>query len=164
MALKFCRLSLVALLLVVATLSFRATSARDLQVYSMLERHEKWMSHHGRVYKDDVEKAERLKIFKENVEFIEAFNNDAAHSYQLGVNKFADLTNEEFQSMVGRYNLSFLPKTSNLQSFSYQSENSSPDSWNWREQGAVTPVKDQGKCGKSQIKVHSPIHNLYDRI
>lgn len=156
MALKVCRLSLVALLLVVGILGFRATSARDLQVYSMLKRHEKWMSDHGRVYKDDVEKTERFKIFKENVDFIESFNNDSTHSYQLGLNKFADLTNEEFQSMVGTYNLFFLPKTSNLQTFSYQSEISSPDSWNWREQGAVTPVKAQGKCGKSQIKVHPP--------
>ncbi|XP_060194659.1 zingipain-1-like [Lycium barbarum] len=146
MALKFCRLSLVTLLLVIGILRFRAT-ARDLQVYSMLERHEKWMSHHGRVYKDDVEKAERFKIFKENVDFIESFNNDATHSYQLGLNKFADLTNEEFQSMVGRYNQSSLPKTSNLQPFSYQSEVSSPDSCDWREQGAVTAVKDQGRCG-----------------
>ncbi|CAN4078815.1 unnamed protein product [Withania somnifera] len=146
MALKFCRLSLVELLLVVGILGFQAT-ARDLQVYSMLERHEKWMNHHGRVYKDDVEKAERFKIFKENVDFIESFNNDATHSYQLGLNKFADLTKEEFQSMVGRYNLSFLPKTSNLQTFSYESEVSSPDSLNWREKGAVTAVKDQGGCG-----------------
>ncbi|MCD7453480.1 hypothetical protein HAX54_021104 [Datura stramonium] len=146
MALKLCRLSLVALLLLVGTLGFRAT-ARDLQVYSMLERHEKWMSHHGRVYKDDVEKAERFKIFKENVDFIDSFNNDAAHSYQLGLNKFADISNEEFQSMVGRYNLSFPPETSNLQPFSYESEISSPDSWNWVEQGAVTAVKDQGTCG-----------------
>ncbi|KAF3613555.1 Senescence-specific cysteine protease SAG12 [Capsicum annuum] len=146
MALIFCRLSLIALLLVVRIFLFRAT-ARDLQVYSMLERHEKWMSHHGRVYKDDVEKAERFKIFKENVDFIESFNNDAAHSYQLGLNRFADITNEEFQSMVGRYNLSSLPKTSNSQPFSYESEISSPESWNWREKGAVTDVKDQGKCG-----------------
>lgn len=136
----------MALLLVIGILGFRAT-ARDLQVYSMLERHEKWMNHLGRVYKDDVEKAERFKIFKENVDFIESFNNDATHSYQLAINQFADITSEEFQSMVGRHNLSFLPKTSNLQPFSYESEISSPDSWNWREKGAVTAVKDQGRCG-----------------
>lgn len=106
------------------------------------------MSNHGRVYKDDVEKAKRFNIFKENVDFIESFNKDATHSYQLGLNKFADLTNEEFQSMVGKYNnISFLPKTSNLQPFSYESKISIPDTWNWREKGAVTAVKDQGRCG-----------------
>ncbi|KAF5944517.1 hypothetical protein HYC85_018594 [Camellia sinensis] len=71
--------------------------SRTLPEVSMAERHEQWMVHNGRVYEDDVEKEMRLKIFKDNVEFMESFDSVAgAKPYKLSVNQFADLTNEEF--------------------------------------------------------------------
>ena len=70
-----------------------------LSEMTMHERHEQWMSQHGRVYGDSAEKERRFQIFKANVELIESFN--AGNSkYKLGVNQFADLTNEEFKAMV----------------------------------------------------------------
>ncbi|GAB2298778.1 hypothetical protein Dimus_032856 [Dionaea muscipula] len=45
---------------------------------SVREMHEQWMSQYGRVYKDDAEKEERFKIFKQNLEFIESSNNNDA--------------------------------------------------------------------------------------
>ncbi|RWR97443.1 senescence-specific cysteine protease SAG39-like protein [Cinnamomum micranthum f. kanehirae] len=62
----------------------------------MWERHEKWMASFGRVYKDEAEKARRLKIFTETVEYIESFNKQKDHSHYLGINEFADLTRSEF--------------------------------------------------------------------
>ena len=38
---------------------------------SAVKKHEKWMVQHGRSYKDELEKETRLKIFKENLEYIE---------------------------------------------------------------------------------------------
>ncbi|KAK9936580.1 hypothetical protein M0R45_013413 [Rubus argutus] len=61
-----------------------------------LERHEEWAARHGRVYKAAEEKAKRYLIFKINVEFIEAFNEEINVEYQrytLSLNEFADLTN-----------------------------------------------------------------------
>ena len=83
----------------------------------MYERHEQWMTHYGRVYKDDTERATRYSIFKENVARIDAFNTQTGKSYKLGVNQFADLTNEEFKAsrnrfkghMCSPYKLNFLP-------------------------------------------------------
>ncbi|VFQ60343.1 unnamed protein product [Cuscuta campestris] len=56
------------------------------------------MKVYGRSYNDDAERAKRFYIFKENVEYIEAFNKGYGkkRSYKLGVNQFADLTKEEF--------------------------------------------------------------------
>ena len=54
------------------------------------------MAQYGRVYKDATEKAQKFKVFKANVEFIESFNAEN-HKFFLGVNRFADLTNEEFK-------------------------------------------------------------------
>ncbi|RWR83312.1 Peptidase C1A [Cinnamomum micranthum f. kanehirae] len=65
----------------------------------MSKMHEQWMVKHGHVYKDEVEKAQRLKaVIKENVEFIESFNNDGEKPYKLSINEFGDLTNEEFKA------------------------------------------------------------------
>ncbi|ONK81118.1 uncharacterized protein A4U43_C01F25500 [Asparagus officinalis] len=69
------------------------TNALDSEI---ARKHELWMAEHGRVYKDEAEKARRFEIFKENVEYIEDFNNAGKHRYTLGVNLFADLTSEEF--------------------------------------------------------------------
>ncbi|XBH80795.1 hypothetical protein VPH35_106468 [Triticum aestivum] len=73
-------------------------AARELSDdLSMVARHESWMVQYGRVYKDDAEKAQRFGVFKANVGFIESFNAKNLKFY-LGVNQFADLTNEEFKA------------------------------------------------------------------
>ena len=60
----------------------------------MKERHEQWMAHSGKVYKDLQDKQMHSKIFNDNIEFIEAFKNARNKPYKLGINQFANLTNE----------------------------------------------------------------------
>merc|ERR1712236_107482 len=50
---------------------------------------------HGKTYGSSKEETTRFAIFKENLEKIEKHNQEG-HSWQLGVTKFADLTQEEF--------------------------------------------------------------------
>ncbi|KAI4296984.1 hypothetical protein L6164_036897 [Bauhinia variegata] len=65
---------------------------------------------------------------------------------QASLNKFSDLTIEEFiASHTGRRNPS-LRKSSKVASFSPLDLDDVPASLDWREKGAVTPVKDQGSC------------------
>ncbi|KAF8411032.1 hypothetical protein HHK36_003571 [Tetracentron sinense] len=110
---------------------------------SMSERHEQWMSRYGRIYDDVSEKERRFKIFKDNVEFIESFNG----SYKLGINEFADQTNEEFvASRTGYRMISSLFQQSSA-SFRYENVNEVQPSKDWRQEGAVTPIKHQGRCG-----------------
>ncbi|KAI4343011.1 hypothetical protein MLD38_027563 [Melastoma candidum] len=123
--------------------------SRELQdQLSMKDRHEKWMSTHGRIYKDDAQKARRFEIFKTNVEFIEAFNRDGDKSYTLGTNEFSDMTNEEFQAARNGYRKSPL-RSSRSTPFKYGKVSAVPTSMDWRKKGAVTPVKDQQQCGKA---------------
>ncbi|KAG5517034.1 hypothetical protein RHGRI_037699 [Rhododendron griersonianum] len=119
---------------------------------SMLERHQQWMSRHGRVYKDEQEKGARFKIFKDNVDRINAFNSGADKGYKLGVNQFADLTNEEFWASRNGYKrqspTSKVISGSELTAFRYANATVESSTVDWREKGAVTPVKYQGSnCG-----------------
>nr|GMD10843.1 senescence-specific cysteine protease SAG39-like [Ipomoea batatas] len=123
----FKSLKLIFALALVFAMSAPLATSRTLPDSSMVERHDQWMAQYGRVYKDEVEKSERFKIFKENVEYINAFNKAGTKSYKLGINAFADLTNKEFQA--------------------YENVSAVPSTVDWRKKGAVTPVKDQGQCG-----------------
>lgn len=114
----------------------------------MSERHERWMSFHGRVYKDAVEKELRLEIFRQNARYIDSFNANGNRKYKLVVNRFADLSDEEFRAVYG--GLSQKPNHAvNIAGGSFKHNNASdlPSSVDWRDLGAVTPVKDQGVCG-----------------
>lgn len=122
--------------------------SRTLYDASMSTRHEQWMERHGRVYKDAMEKDRRLQIFKDNVEFIESFNNAGNKSYKLGINQFADQTNEEFRALRNGFRPSKTRMLSDEASFMYENIGAVPSSIDWRKKGAVTPVKDQGDCGK----------------
>ena len=97
---------LVAILL--ALLSFTdATDDLSTVEMPMSARHEKWMAQYGRVYKDAEEKAHRFEIFKANAEYVQSVNRAENQTYWLGLNQFADLTNEEFKASY----LGFKPKS-----------------------------------------------------
>jgi len=86
----------------------------------------------------------RRSVFAENLKLIESHNAEHAkgvHTFTLGVNKFADFTNKEYRQM-----LSFKPVERSGNAL-HQSVGNAPDSKDWRDEGYVTPVKDQGQCG-----------------
>nr|KYP68505.1 Ananain [Cajanus cajan] len=141
---------LLVFLLLVGFWAFNG-SARNLEYASMQERHEQWIAQYGRVYKNHQEKELRYKIFEQNVKHIEAFNNEGNKSHKLGINQFADLTNEEFKArnkLKGRV----LSKKLRTSTFRYEQLTQVPKTLDWRQKGAVTPVKAQGvDCGMNFI-------------
>ncbi|KAK7256025.1 hypothetical protein RIF29_29457 [Crotalaria pallida] len=119
---------------------------------SVVEMHKQWMVQHGRSYADDSEMKKRLKIFTENMEFIENFNNAENKSYELGLNQFADLTTEEFIALyTGLDNSSQRSFSSNVTSIEPLRLTNIPEYMDWREYGAVTNVKFQGRCDSCSI-------------
>merc|ERR1711974_69378 len=88
---------------------------------------------------------ERKSIFAANLEWIEKHNAEhleGKHSYWLGVNQFADLTNDEFVDLHTGF--AAVPTGLETADLSYMA---APSSYDWRDHGAVTPVKNQGQCG-----------------
>nr|XP_043614898.1 low-temperature-induced cysteine proteinase-like [Erigeron canadensis] len=117
----------------------------DEEVNSM---YESWLVHHGKTYNAIGEKDRRFQIFKDNLRFIDQ-HNSVDRTYKVGLNKFADLTNEEYRNT----HTGLKTKNNKLKNgkksdrYVLQSGESLPESVDWREKGAVTAVKDQGSCG-----------------
>ncbi|ERN19265.1 hypothetical protein AMTR_s00061p00215500 [Amborella trichopoda] len=104
------------------------------------------MSLHGRQYMDAEEKEQRFQIFPDNLKFIGSVNAEG-RPYKLSENKFADLTNDEFRSTHMGFNAHARATKVSGAPFKYANV-SVPATMDWRQKGAVTPVKDQGRCGK----------------
>ncbi|KAK7342459.1 hypothetical protein VNO80_25413 [Phaseolus coccineus] len=121
-------------------------TSRTLQDASIYERHEEWMARYAKVYKDPQEREKRFRIFKQNMNYIEAFNNAADKPYKLAINQFADLTNEEFIAPRNRLKGHMCSSIIRTTTLKYENVTSVPSTVDWRQKGAVTPVKDQGQC------------------
>src|SRR6218665_3564272 len=89
----------------------------------------------------------RKSVFADNMKFIEAHNTKHASgekTYSVGVNQFADMTNEEFRTRNG-FKRSFKVRAPAVHE---QVEvEALPDTVDWTTKGLVTPIKDQGQCG-----------------
>lgn len=95
----------------------------------------------NKMYSSVEEFRERFSIFEDNMLFA---RENAGNSYTLGMTRFSDMTLEEFRQFNG-FGLGgpFFNKCSKFQS----SNSDVADERDWRAEGAVTPVKDQGQCG-----------------
>jgi len=104
-------------------------------------------SAHGKNYGKD-ETMRRL-IWESNLRFINQHNAEAEaghHTFTVGMNKYGDMTSEEFGAMYNGYNMTNAMNKKRGTPYK-MSAVKIPDSVDWREQGYVTPVKDQGQCG-----------------
>lgn len=128
--------------------------------------YESWLVKNGKAYNALGEKEKRFEIFKDNLRFIDEHNAQNL-PYKLGLNKFSDLTHEEYRSMFVRGRMdrkSRLMKASFSNRYSFKVGDDLPDSVDWREKGAVNPVKNQGQCGKFSWKDKDLIFSAFYAI
>lgn len=108
---------------------------------------EQWRERHGKVYRDSAEKERRFESFKKNLAYVmERSRNGGSAGHTVGLNKFADLSNQEFREIY----LSKIKKPwkDGVKSAGEDVTCEAPQSLDWRKKGAVTGVKDQGSCGE----------------
>ncbi|KAI4335206.1 hypothetical protein L6164_013875 [Bauhinia variegata] len=98
---------------------------------------------HGKRYETAEEMKLRFGIFSENLKLIRSINKKGL-AYKLGVNHFADWTWEEFKThrLGAAQNCS-----ATLKGNHELTDAVLPETKDWREEGIVTPVKNQGRCG-----------------
>jgi len=106
----------------------------------------------GRSYRTVAEERERLEIFASNLAYIRRHNSQAAllmRSYTLGVNQFADITNEEYRHTLRLMNRPVANRTSSGALIHPPAgvREELPDSIDWVAKGKVVGVKNQGQCG-----------------
>jgi len=90
---------------------------------------------------------EKYKVFKENVNFVNDFNAQKMNTHTVAINQFADMTEKEWEKYKGLN----VPKDSEVLEASQPdkalTELKEKESIDWREEGVVNPVYNQGRCG-----------------
>ncbi|CAG9316625.1 unnamed protein product [Blepharisma stoltei] len=101
-----------------------------------------FMAFYNKQYSTEEEYQRRFRIFRDNAAYARVFNT-LGETYLLGINEFSDLTAKEFSDRVSRpFDHSKVTKNVKwIESLSI------PSSIDWTQQGAVTPVLNQGQCG-----------------
>ncbi|OZC07198.1 papain family cysteine protease [Onchocerca flexuosa] len=105
-------------------------------------------------YSSKIEKLNRFKIYMQNMHFAQKLQYEEKGTAIYGETQFSDMMPEEFRKIM-LPNLWWQSVESNrknpnidfdLEKFNL-SLNNLPRSFDWREKGVVTPVKNQGSCG-----------------
>ncbi|XP_041004320.1 cysteine proteinase COT44-like [Juglans microcarpa x Juglans regia] len=147
-------------------LFFVSSSASDMSIISYNnENHEQqtrrtdaelkdmymsWLARHGKAYNGLGENEKRFEIFKDNLRFIEEHNTQN-RTYKVGLNRFADLTSEEYRALYLGTRTDpkrrVMKSKNPSQRYAFRAGEKLPASVDWRVKGAVNSVKDQGSCG-----------------
>ncbi|XP_026726722.1 probable cysteine protease RD19C [Trichoplusia ni] len=110
------------------------------------EQHfENFIRKHNREYAHEHEKHARFQIFKENLEKILHLNEKHKTS-AFGITQFMDLTVEEFRNKYMGLNVADYKSDCPYKTDADIPDSDAPESFDWRDHNAVTPVKDQHHC------------------
>ncbi|XP_049872354.1 cathepsin L [Pectinophora gossypiella] len=124
---------------------------------------EEWLAFkmdHNKSYSSDVEDKFRMKIYAENKHKIAKHNQrfkQGLVSFRLKQNKYGDLLHHEFVHIMNGFNRTSPKSRTSLKgregpsyraaTFIPPAHVTVPSEVDWRKKGAVTEIKDQGKCG-----------------
>ncbi|KAJ6642017.1 Cathepsin L, partial [Pseudolycoriella hygida] len=108
---------------------------------------------HDKSYETEGEETTRKLAFMENKRLIAEHNEKFERgevTYEMGLNEYSDMSAEEFNRVMNGFilrNSSSLDTESGRTTFIPPANVEIPNSFDWGLYGAVTGVKNQGKCG-----------------
>ena len=113
-----------------------------------------FMQEHNVRYQSVDEAMYRHTVFLDNLKFINKMNEDSDNGVVLKMNRYGDMTADEFDKTLkglihrDHFHIYSLNRTRGCKEFvETEAMTSAPDEWDWRDHDAVTEVKNQGQCG-----------------
>ena len=142
----FVQLALISLAALLAASTFFYIRSRNNSNISeeVQKQFVQFQLKYGKSYGNPKESNYRLKVFNKNYKHIKQ-TNAQSNNYKLAVNKFADLTKEEFLAKYTGFRPTPVERRTYRKSPRFGRKKSQPI--DWRTLGAVTPIKNQGRCG-----------------
>jgi len=122
-------------------LALVALASASIEANVLKQMFTEWKATHNKVYQNEEEHRYRLGVFHQNALFV-AQHDPIAKGFTVALNEFADLTSSEFVSIYNGMNVT-KPVQHNL----VATPVNAPATKDWRKEGAVTGVKNQGQCG-----------------
>ncbi|XP_047740490.1 procathepsin L [Hyalella azteca] len=114
---------------------------------------------HNRAYSSPTEERFRYNLFMRSKLRVSLHNEKFARGevpYKVGLTRFSDMTRQEASEMLGlqhmpEHEAAYLERETRRVAASVRAveDDGLPDKVDWREKGAVTPVRDQGHCRAS---------------
>jgi cathepsin F len=138
--------SLLVIMAIGLALCYEPGHSKESYIFSKFQE---FIVKHNKKYTTMEEYMERFKIFKNNYERVEAMqiSPERQSSFNLGITKFSDMTAQEFRKTYLNLKISVKDIVKGKSKLSFLELNDAPESHDWRDHGAVGPVKDQGSCG-----------------
>jgi len=97
---------------------------------------------------NEMQEVIRRTVWEQNLELIQEHNllhDEGVHDFSIGINEYSDLTFEEYQSTLLGYKMS--NATRRGATFLAPNNIQVPTTVDWRQEGYVTPIKNQLQCG-----------------
>ena len=117
-------------------------SSINISYFKYKTNFDNYLVNYGKQY-NNTEYWYRYNIYEKNMDYILERNNNLT-SYKLGENNFTDISTIEFNSKYLKHKMIINQSVAS----NYNSSNKTlPISIDWRANGLVTNVKDQGQCG-----------------
>merc|ERR1711860_358638 len=122
---------------VLILVAFLAASALP----SYKSQFESFQFEHGKSYKSSAERLQRFANFVKNVREIEE-NNKSNKSGKKSINRFVDMTHEEFNQIMNGY-ITMPSPAGAMAATKDINMKDLPASVDWRDSGAISAIKDQ---------------------
>lgn len=146
------RLFFIASLVLAVCALAQARYTRWHELFPKRYDFKQFVREYGKVYTSSEEETFRRRVFNANLKHVLHHNSQPGLTWKMGINHLSDRTQSELAALRGyKKEISSQDHVVDARASMASDFNplvgDLPTSVDWRQKGAITPVKDQGMCG-----------------